>query len=107
MTSNNSVARPHQVRFYYSSSTPSLLTQAEFTEHQRNVFCVFSGKGVNDLRTYLNKNGVEDDFDSEAREDAEDDQTMTGLMGATALNGDEDADGDEELDADGDDGAQT
>jgi F-box and leucine-rich repeat protein GRR1 len=50
---------------------------------------------------------VEDDFESEAREDAEDDQTMTGLMGATALNGDEDADGDEELDADGDDGAQT
>ncbi|KUI57300.1 SCF E3 ubiquitin ligase complex F-box protein grrA [Cytospora mali] len=27
---------------------------AEFTEHQRNVFCVFSGQGVSNLRRYLN-----------------------------------------------------
>ena len=26
----------------------------EFTDHQRNVFCVFSGDGVNRLRQYLN-----------------------------------------------------
>lgn len=38
-----------------------------------------------------------DDFDQETIVD--DDQTMTGMMGATALNGDEDGD----ADADGDD----
>ena len=29
---------------------------AEFTDHQRHVFCVFSGDGVNKLRDYLNAN---------------------------------------------------
>jgi hypothetical protein len=40
---------------------------------------------------------LSDDFDQETVVD--DDQTMTGMMGATALNADEDGDGD----ADGDD----
>jgi len=76
---------------------------AEFTEHQRNVFCVFSGRGVTDLRTHLNKQiqYQEDEYDNDTVNDADDDQTMTGMMGAAALNADdEDADGDEELDAD-------
>ncbi|KAH8658797.1 SCF E3 ubiquitin ligase complex F-box protein-like protein grrA [Tricladium varicosporioides] len=81
----------------------------EFTEHQRSVFCVFSGAGVTGLRRHLNHlpghGGMEDfDQDTVGDADADDDQTMTGLMGATALNADEDADadGDEELeDADG------
>jgi F-box and leucine-rich repeat protein GRR1 len=30
------------------------LTNAEFNEHQRDVFCVFSGLGVQRLRSYLN-----------------------------------------------------
>jgi F-box and leucine-rich repeat protein GRR1 len=71
------------------------------------VFCVFSGRGVTDLRTHLNKQipypleEADDDFDNDTVNDADDDQTMTGMMGATALNADdEDADGDEELDAD-------
>ncbi len=33
---------------------PSLMTRAEFNEHQRDVFCVFSGVGVARLRGYLN-----------------------------------------------------
>lgn len=70
------------------------------------MFCVFSGRGVTDLRTHLNKQipypeETDDDFDNDTINDADDDQTMTGMMGATALNADdEDADGDEELDAD-------
>jgi F-box and leucine-rich repeat protein GRR1 len=69
------------------------------------VFCVFSGRGVVDLRNHLNSQaasyGAEDEFDQETVHDGDDDQTMTGMMGATALNGDdEDADGDEELDGD-------
>ncbi|RAL60725.1 hypothetical protein DID88_009831 [Monilinia fructigena] len=31
----------------------------EFTEHQRNVFCVFSGPGVNGLRNYLTRDEIE------------------------------------------------
>jgi F-box and leucine-rich repeat protein GRR1 len=81
----------------------------EFTEHQRNVFCVFSGQGVTGLRNHLNRlepstgyddpmNGPEDD----------DDQTMTGMVGATAMMGMgavnvDDEDADEELE-DGDGG---
>jgi F-box and leucine-rich repeat protein GRR1 len=82
----------------YCSHT--LLTKLEFTEHQRNVFCVFSGKGVNDLRTYLNQQNyaMGDEYDPRAVDDVDDDQTMTGMMGTTTLNGDEDGD----VDADGD-----
>ncbi|TVY90559.1 SCF E3 ubiquitin ligase complex F-box protein, partial [Lachnellula willkommii] len=70
----------------------------EFTEHQRNVFCVFSGVGVTGLRRHLNSI-------PNALGDVDDDQTMTGMMGAAALNAadedDGDADGDEETE-DGD-----
>ncbi|TAQ89030.1 hypothetical protein B7494_g2617 [Chlorociboria aeruginascens] len=73
-------------------------------EHQRNVFCVFSGIGVQGLRVHLNKikpveSEINDEFEG-PNIDPDDDQTMTGMMGAAALNGDED-DGDEDLD-DGD-----
>jgi F-box and leucine-rich repeat protein GRR1 len=71
----------------------------EFTEHQRNVFCVFSGVGVTGLRHHLNNMDPYTD-DVDIRDD--DDATMTGMMGAAALNAeDDDGDGDEELD-DGD-----
>ena len=82
-----------------------LLTRTEFTEHQRNVFCVFSGKGVNDLRTYLNQQNyvMGDEFDVRAVDDVDDDQTMTGMMGTTTLNGDEDGD----VDGDGDEDLET
>jgi len=79
----------------------------EFTEHQRNVFCVFSGRGVIDLRIYLNQqqalyNADEEEYNHETVHNADDDQAITGMMGAANLNGDdEDADGDEELDTDG------
>lgn len=69
---------------------------AEFTDNQRNVFCVFSGNGVNGLREHLNgqefiRNNIHDDDD--------DDQTMTGMMGAAALT----AGDDDDVDGNGDD----
>jgi F-box and leucine-rich repeat protein GRR1 len=79
----------------------------EFTEHQRNVFCVFSGNGVTGLRHHLNQLdtpgavGSADDYLPQMASDGDDDQTMTGMMAGTALNADDEADGDEELD-DGD-----
>ena len=36
------------------SVTLRLTTQIEFNDHQRDVFCVFSGIGVTNLRNYLN-----------------------------------------------------
>lgn len=36
----------------------------EFNEHQRDVFCVFSGVGVQRLRVFLNTNGQNDDRES-------------------------------------------
>jgi F-box and leucine-rich repeat protein GRR1 len=74
---------------------------AEFTPHQREVFCVFSGQGVIGLRRYLNNEArlqrtgrPFDDDDEETLNgepagegDDDDDQTMTGMMGATGLNG--------------------
>ncbi|KAI9803646.1 MAG: SCF ubiquitin ligase complex subunit [Piccolia ochrophora] len=80
----------------------------EFTDHQRDVFCVFSGAGVKDLRDHLNHDselrenlsrgitsnfpqGTEDGFmyddgDDATGEGEEDDQHVAGLMGATAIN---------------------
>lgn len=85
-----------------------LLTKTEFTAHQREVFCVFSGQGVIGLRQYLNGQSrrtafTDDDDDTLSGELAgdsidDDDQTMTGMMGATALNGAEEDEVDEELD---------
>lgn len=80
----------------------------EFTDHQRSVFCVFSGNGVTGLRRHLNSLPIHNDLDQETVEDVDDDDhTMTGILGASALNADEedaDADGDEDLD-DGDNNA--
>ncbi|KAL9632802.1 MAG: hypothetical protein Q9164_005093 [Protoblastenia rupestris] len=73
----------------------------EFTEHQRTVFCVFSGEGVNRLRTYLNEapestydteGTMYDDRDPDVDTDA--DGQVTGLMNATGIN-DDDEDMDE------------
>lgn len=69
-----------------------LADSSEFTQHQRDVFCVFSGQGVNGLRDHLNRI-PEAGFSTN---DDDDDQTMTGMMGALNA-GDDDADGDEEL----------
>jgi F-box and leucine-rich repeat protein GRR1 len=96
---------------FWSISAITKVQITEFTEHQRSVFCVFSGSGVTDLRHHLNQLGAhgvdpsvddaDNDYLPQMNGDADDDQTMTGMMGATVLNGDEDADADEELD-DGD-----
>ena len=85
-----------------------LTRRIEFTEHQRNVFCVFSGAGVSKLRDHLNQyehaamgEDDEDDFDQQTL--AGDDQNMTGMlapphaMNIVSVDDDEDADGDEEL----------
>ncbi|RDW71190.1 hypothetical protein BP6252_07753 [Coleophoma cylindrospora] len=78
----------------------------EFTEHQRNVFCVFSGQGVTDLRHYLNSSDEVSVLRArrQARQEAGvqallDDEPMGGMHGTTILNTDDDpdADGDEEL----------
>jgi F-box and leucine-rich repeat protein GRR1 len=82
-----------------------LIHKIEFTEHQRNVFCVFSGVGVRDLRDHLNQFehvAIRDDDEStlDAQRSAGGiDQNMTGMAGVGILNADEDedADGDEEL----------
>ena len=78
-------------------------TFSEFTQHQREVFCVFSGQGVTGLRRYLNqqagvRGGVEFDDDEVTLTGDDDNHTMTGMMSATALNGgEEENEADEEL----------
>lgn len=66
---------------------------AEFTQQQRDVFCVFSGDGVNRLRLYLNQlSGAESEatmYDDDEELD-EDEGRMTGLMNATVINDDDD-----------------
>ena len=67
----------------------------EFNDHQRNLFCVFSGDGVNRLRRYLNDDLLER-FDSgrtmyrDHDDDDLDEQTVAGLMHATGLGPDDD-----------------
>lgn len=61
---------------------------------------------MTELRNHLNKigapgsrpSGDDTSYSPQLTGDADDDQTMTGLMGATALNVDDDGDADEELD---------
>lgn len=66
---------------------------AEFTQQQRDVFCVFSGDGVNRLRLYLNQlSRAESEatmYDDDEELD-EDEGRMTGLMNATVINDDDD-----------------
>ncbi|KAA6408027.1 MAG: SCF E3 ubiquitin ligase complex F-box grrA [Lasallia pustulata] len=68
----------------------------EFTDHQRNVFCVYSGDGVHKLRSYLNQEaatydteGTMYDAGDEEDGDAQLDQQVAGLMHATGLGGDD------------------
>jgi F-box and leucine-rich repeat protein GRR1 len=73
---------------------------SEFTQQQREVFCVFSGDGVTKLRDYLNRNAVSYPPDTEATmyddEDEldEEENQVTGLMSATAIRDDDDEMGD-------------
>jgi hypothetical protein len=67
----------------------------EFTQQQRDVFCVFSGEGVTRLREYLNRELTSHPEETEATmyddddELDEDEGQMTGLMHATGINDEE------------------
>jgi F-box and leucine-rich repeat protein GRR1 len=68
----------------------------EFTQQQRDVFCVFSGEGVSRLRNHLNHlSHMRQQETSEAtmydddEELDEDEGQMTGLMHATVINDDD------------------
>lgn len=85
--------------------TPCPRQRIEFTEHQRNVFCVFSGEGVNRLRNYLNEDLLErletgTMYHDHDEEDI-DDQTVAGLMHATGLGPDDEDMDDEAFAGDG------
>ncbi|KAL8742884.1 MAG: hypothetical protein Q9190_004706 [Brigantiaea leucoxantha] len=73
-----------------------LISFCQFTDHQRNMFCVFSGEGVNRLRNYLNEdpeslyNAEGTMFDDREGEDGDADQQVTGLLNATGLGADDD-----------------
>ncbi|OAK99201.1 RNI-like protein [Phaeosphaeriaceae sp. SRC1lsM3a] len=80
----------------------------EFNEHQRDVFCVFSGVGVTRLRVFLNTNGQTEDrggYDGESTmyNDAEEgDQmgdvtTQTNGMAIDEMNDDEEFGNDSEM----------
>lgn len=64
----------------------------EFTDAQRNVFCVFSGTGVQGLRSHLNGVG----FNRNPTDD-DDDQTMITGPALTPVDDDDD-NGDEGMD---------
>ncbi|CRG85834.1 SCF E3 ubiquitin ligase complex F-box protein grrA [Talaromyces islandicus] len=73
---------------------------SEFTQQQRELFCVFSGEGVSRLRDFLNRNAVPYPEGPEAtmydddEELDEDENQVTGLMSATAIHDDDDDMGD-------------
>lgn len=62
----------------------------EFTQQQRDVFCVFSGEGVTRLREYLNRDMVPEETEATMYDDDdeldEDEGQMAGLMHATGIN---------------------
>ncbi|EEH19852.1 SCF E3 ubiquitin ligase complex F-box protein grrA [Paracoccidioides brasiliensis Pb03] len=69
----------------------------EFTQQQRDVFCVFSGEGVSRLRDFLNRAAVtyrqetvEGTMYDDADELDEEEGQVTGLMHATVINDEED-----------------
>jgi len=69
----------------------------EFNQHQREVFCVFSGQGVTGLRRYLNQKAEFDDDEVTLTSD-DDSHSMTGVISAAAQNGREEKnEADEEL----------
>ena len=80
----------------------------EFTDHQRNVFCVFSGEGVNRLRNYLNDDptGIYDTestmYDDHELVDGDNDHQV----GSLRINDDDDVDDDPDGGDGSDDGAQ-
>lgn len=74
---------------------------SEFTDHQRSVFCVFSGNGVVRLRNHLSQETF-DELDQDGETVADDDQTMTGMMHTTNINAEEEADADADADDDDD-----
>lgn len=65
----------------------------EFNEHQRDVFCVFSGNGVTRLRDHLNQEETNQPYETDGtmyddRDDADAinvNQQLPAMMGATAL----------------------
>jgi F-box and leucine-rich repeat protein GRR1 len=64
---------------------------SEFTQQQREVFCVFSGDGVGQLRDFLNRNSEPFPDETEATmydddEELDEDGQVTGLLNATAIN---------------------
>lgn len=67
----------------------------EFTQQQRELFCVFSGEGVHHLRDFLNRimppvcEETEATMYDDDEELDEDEGQVTGLMHATAINDDE------------------
>jgi F-box and leucine-rich repeat protein GRR1 len=89
----------------------------EFTDHQRQVFCVFSGQGVGNLRRYLNDNPANEELLTMS-DDEEDDETVDGEermvvgahpglgagIGPIAGEGDGEADGEEDDEAASDSG---
>ena len=84
----------------------------EFTEHQRNVFCVFSGEGVNRLRNYLNEDAgniydIEGTmYDDHEPVDGENDQQVASLMHMAGINDDDDPEDDPEAGDGSEDGGQ-
>lgn len=75
----------------------------EFTAHQRTVFCVFSGDGVNRLRNYLNTDpqSIYDTegtmYDDREITDGDNDQQVASLMNMAGINDDEDGEEDPEV----------
>lgn len=70
---------------------------AEFTQQQRDVFCVFSGEGVSALRDFLNRAAIpyrqeteEGTMYDDADELDEEEGQVTGLMNAAVINDEED-----------------
>ena len=70
----------------------------EFTEQQRDLFCVFSGEGISELRDFLNRSittiPFQEGMDTTMYDDDDDELDeqeghVTGLMHATAINDDE------------------
>ena len=65
----------------------------DFTDHQRHVFCVFSGPGVDRLRKWLNEAPPDDEatmYDDRDNPDAALDGHVAGMMHAAAINDDDD-----------------
>lgn len=92
-----------RIYYLFCLSTVLILFTLEFTEHQRTVFCVFSGDGVNRLRNYLN-NDPQALYDTEGtmyddREmpEGDNEHQVATQMNMTTINDEYDADEDPEM----------